>query len=216
VLDCLLLVRHARSQANDDPTLYLRQPDHAIALSRPDDDPAAEEAGSRIAALQIDPERVCAWTSPYLRCYQTMTLVLRWAFGAAAEHIPVRESFLLREQEFGDWDGLSEEEIAQRDPARFARRQLLSDQLGRFYFRYPNGESRADVAHRVVGFIGKIHRSALPVHLVFLHGVTQRAVRMNWLNRSVVWFESEPNPGNASVLQIHRQDPSQWTERYLT
>jgi 2,3-bisphosphoglycerate-dependent phosphoglycerate mutase len=214
-LESVLLIRHARSLGNDDPTLYLRVPDHAVDLSRPDDDPEAVAAAAHIAALGYGPQQVCSWSSPYLRCQRTQSLVIGRAFGAAACEVPQRESFLLREQEFGDWDGLTDGEIARRDPERHARRRLLADQSGRFYFRYPNGESRADVAQRVVAFIGKIHRSRVPVHIVFLHGVTQRALRMTWLNRSVAWFESEPNPPNASVLQIYRDPAGSWTERYL-
>ena len=65
-----------------------------------------------------------------------------------------------------------------KDPDRYERRRLLSDSLGRFYFRYPNGESRADVVQRMATFLGKVHRSRYPHHVVFLHGVTQRAFRM--------------------------------------
>jgi broad specificity phosphatase PhoE len=101
------------------------------------------------------------------------------------------------------------------DPARYAKRRRLTDNLGRFYFRYPNGESRADVTQRIAIFIGKIHRSSYSHHTVFLHGVTQRAFRMAWLNLSVDWFEEEPNPPNASVLMIHRGEDGRWTERYL-
>ncbi len=215
-IQSVLLVRHARSLANDDPTLYLRCPDHAIALSRPEDDPEAVAAGRQVRTLGLDPKNICVWTSPYLRCQQTQHILLNEAFGAeAASVFRVCESFLLREQEFGDWDGFSEEEIAQKDPVRFAKRKLLSDHLGRFYFRYPNGESRADVVQRVVSFISKIHRSRFAHHVVFLHGVTQRALRMAWFNRGVGWFESEPNPVNASVLRISRDDKNRWIESYL-
>ena len=216
-IDSVLLVRHARSTANDDPTLYLRVPDHAIPLSRPDDDPNAAAAGAVLAALSLDPALVCAWSSTYLRCKQTRELALVRAFGPAAGTVQRRESFLLREQEFGDWDGYSEEEMAVRDPDRFAKRRRMSDQFGRFYFRYPNGESRADVVQRCSIFLGKLHRSRFRHHLVFLHGVTQRALRMAWFNHSVEWFEDEPNPGNCSILMM-RRDPNrkdQWMEQYL-
>jgi broad specificity phosphatase PhoE len=158
---------------------------------------------------------VCSWCSTYLRCAQTERLVHETAFGGAAAGIRRRPSFLLREQEFGDWDSLTEAEMAAVDPARYHRRRLLSDAYGRFYFRYPMGESRADVTQRVTLFLGKLHRTRYPNHLVFLHGVTQRAVRMAWLNLSVEWFENEPNPANASVLQITRDAGGHWTERYL-
>jgi broad specificity phosphatase PhoE len=210
------LIRHARSIANDDPTVYLTMPDHTIPLVVPDHDPAAMSAGEILRSSNIDSSQLCAWYSPYLRTRQTMSTILRCAYGHEATAINKRESFLLREQEFGDWDSLTDEEILARDPDRFERRQRLTDSLGRFYFRYPHGESRADVAQRVVLFIGKLQRSAYPHHVVFLHGVTQRAFRMAWLNLRAEWFEREPNPDNASVLQLTRDASNRWTEKYLT
>jgi len=64
-------------------------------------------------------------------------------------------------------------------------------------------------------FLGKLHRSRYAHHLVFLHGVTQRAFRMAWMNRSVEWFEGEPNAGNASVLVIRRDAEQWWRDAYL-
>jgi 2,3-bisphosphoglycerate-dependent phosphoglycerate mutase len=214
-LQTVLLVRHARSTANDDPRIYRTTPDHAIPLSRPVDDPAAQVAGRALRALDLDPGQLCSWCSTYLHCKQTEQLVLEEAYGPRALDVRHRSSFLLREQEFGDWDSLSEEEIQEKDPARWARRKLLDDNLGKFYFRYPFGESRADVTQRLAIFIGKIHRSRHPHHIVFLHGVTQRAFRMSWLDLGVDWFEEEPNPPNASILLIKRDAEQFWRERYL-
>jgi broad specificity phosphatase PhoE len=212
----VLLVRHARSTANDDPRVYRTTPDHAIPLTCPGDDPTALDAGQKIGALHLEPANVCCWCSTYLRCQQTEALVLAEAFADRVETLRRRSSYLLREQEFGDWDTLLEEEMAARDPERYARRKLLTDNDGRFYFRYPNGESRADVTQRIAIFIGKLHRSRYLHHIVFLHGVTQRAFRMAWLDRSVDWFEEEPNPANGSVLHLFREPTAgRWLERYL-
>lgn len=214
-IQTVILIRHARSTANDDPAVYRTTPDHMIPLSRPDDDLQARAAGDVVARLGLDPAEVCAWCSTYLRCGQTERLVLGQAFGERAAAVQRRSSFLLREQEFGDWDCLTEQEMEAADPVRFAKRRRLSDNLGRFYFRYPGGESRADVTQRISIFIGKIHRSRYPHHVVFLHGVTQRAFRMAWLNLSVDWFEEEANPPNASVLIIQRGADGRWADRYL-
>lgn len=211
----VVLIRHARSTANEDPSVYLTTPDHAIPLARPSDDPAALAAGDAVRALDLDPAAVCSWYSPYRRCRQTQALVVGRAFGESADLVRCRESFLLREQEFGDWDSLTDAQIAERDPERHARQQRLTDTLGRFYFRYPNGESRADVVERITLFLGKVHRSRYAMHLVFLHGVTQRAFRMAWMNLPAEWFETEPNPANASVLHIARDAEGRWAERHL-
>jgi len=211
----IALVRHARSIANDDPRLYKTMADHTIPLVRPADDPGAILAGRQIGALGLDPANVCIWCSTYLRCMQTEGIVVGEAFGARAPELERRSSFLLREQEFGDWDSLTEEEMAAADPVRYARRQMLTDAFGRFYFRYPAGESRADVTQRVTMFIGKLHRTRYPSHLIFLHGVTQRAFRMAWMNKGVEWFEGAVNPPSASVLVIQRDATGHWAERYL-
>jgi broad specificity phosphatase PhoE len=215
-IESVILIRHATSTANHDPSVYLRVPDHAIPLARPDDDPDAHAAGDALGKLGLDPGQVCSWFSTYLRCQQTECLVMARAFGARVREVNQRESFLLREQEFGDWDGLTEEQMRAKDPERYERRRLFSDSLGRFYFRYPSGESRADVVQRMAIFLSKVHRSRYLHHVVFLHGVTQRAFRMAWFNRGPVWFETEPNPRNGSVLQIYRDGTCQWQERWLT
>jgi broad specificity phosphatase PhoE len=215
-IDRILLVRHARSLANVDPSVGLSTPDHMIPLADPDEDADARAAGDALANLEIDASQVCSWSSSFLRCRQTERIVLERAFGEGAANVHRRESFLLREQDFGDWDGLSDEEIQARDAWRWEKRKRAADTLGIFYFRYPNGESRADVVERMSIFIGKIHRSRYRTHLVFLHGVTQRAFRMAWMNRSVEWFEAEQNPDNSSVLVVERNVLTQrWTDRYI-
>ena len=65
-------------------------------------------------------------------------------------------------------------------------------------------------------FVGKVHRSRYPHHIVFLHGVTQRAFRMTWLDRTPEWFEDEPNPENASVVLLERDAHGRWADRPVT
>ncbi|MCS6900270.1 MAG: histidine phosphatase family protein [Myxococcales bacterium] len=211
----LFLIRHATSTANLDARIYKVTPDHIIPLARPEDDPRAQAAAEAIKPFHLPVQDTCCWSSTYLRCRQTEALVTREVFGPDSERLRRRVSFLLREQEFGDWDGLEDEECARLFPAHWAKRQRMSDALGRFYFRVPNGESRADVVQRVTVLLGKIHRSRYLNHMVFLHGVTQRAFRMAWFDRLPEWFETEPNPTTASVLLIERDERGWWQERYL-
>lgn len=214
-ISTIVLIRHGRSTANLDPAVYLTTPDHAIPLARPGDDPDALDAGAKLATLGLRVSELCSWRSPYLRCVQTEELVMRRALGAGFDEVRRRESFLLREQEFGDWDGLDEAEMAALDPVKYARRARMTDHRGRFYFRYPSGESRADVVQRISVFLGKLHRTRYRHHVLFLHGVTQRAFRMAWFNASSEWFEAEPNPENASVLVIRRDARGRWAEAAL-
>jgi len=214
-IETLVLVRHDQSIANIDPSVYKKQPDHTIPLVDPDS-PRLKAAGAALAALGLPAAETVSWCSTYLRCRQTESAVLTHAFGEAHAQIRRRETFLVREQDFGEWDGLTDEEAKERLTASWLKRQTLTDNLGRFYFRYPNGESRADVVMRTMTFFGKLHRSDYKHHLVFLHGVSQRAFRMAWMNLPVDWFEEEANPPNASVLVIQRAGDGAWRDRYLT
>jgi hypothetical protein len=49
--------------------------------------------------------------------------------------------------------------------------------------------------------------------------VTQRALRMTFFNRTVEWFEREPNPLNGSVIHMKRNlekvHGPRWSEYYL-
>jgi broad specificity phosphatase PhoE len=214
-LERIFLIRHGLSAANVDPRVYQTTPDHRIPLVNPENDQACLRAGRALAKFGIARSALCTWHSPYLRCVQTKRLVLAAAYGADYSDMFRRESFLLREQEFGDWDGLTNSEIAERDPERFARQARMTDTYGRFYFRYPHGESRADVAERVTLFIGKMHRSSFSDHVIFLHGVTERCFRMAWFNHPVEWLEAEPNPKNAHVRMISRGAGGGWQESML-
>jgi broad specificity phosphatase PhoE len=214
-VETLILVRHDLSTANLDPHVYKQQPDHTIPLADPES-PRLLKAGAAVGALGLPPAETVSWCSTYVRCRQTEAAVLTHAFGEAQDQVRRRETFLVREQDFGEWDGLSDDEARERLPASWLKRQMLTDNLGRFYFRYPNGESRADVVMRTMTFFGKLHRSDYKHHLVFLHGVSQRAFRMAWMNLPVDWFEDEANPPNASVLVIQRGEDGVWRDRYLT
>lgn len=193
----IYLVRHGESEANLDPTAY-RKGDHAIGLTpRGVEQSIAAAERLRVTLEKEDRGSPIVWTSPYQRCRQTAA--------PFAERLgcPLRESVLIREQEYGLFDGLTDDECGARYPEWIDRQKRLTACLGKFYFRYPGGESRADVAQRVHQFFGTLHRDEFEPLVVVCHGVTIRAFLMMWLHLSVEWFEKEPNPGNASIRVIH-------------
>ncbi len=132
---CICLIRHGLSTANVDEKVYTQMPDHTIPLVNPVDDPVLLQAGEGLASLGIPPSDTVAWYSPYLRTKQTMDTVLAAAFGDQAHLVQKRESFLLREQEFGDWNTLSEAEMEKENPRRFVALKQAKDVYNKFYFR---------------------------------------------------------------------------------
>lgn len=148
------------------------------------------------------------WTSPYARARQTSDEILgeierRTQCGPAWGH---KEHVLLAEQQFGLFDGLSDEELAKRYPDEHAHYKKCEDMEGRFWARMPLGESRFDVATRVHQSFGTFHRDAQKHHIdtlvIVAHGTTIRAFVQQWLHLPFEWFDKEANPKNCSIRYI--------------
>lgn len=219
------LVRHALSEANLDLDVNRRKPDHAIELSDKGNRQAAE-AGTALAKQIMNEDsprhrRVRMLVSPYLRTRQTAAGL---AEGLRYQGIEFdqRESLALREQSFGLFDGLRDDELPVRYPDHYAHYAKHSAFQGEFFAPMPMGESRAMVTDRVRGVFGTILRDmsghyAPPVTdmIVVSHGVTIRCFRLGWFQgkRTWEWCEREPNPHNCSITTIEGEQGKGWTER---
>jgi broad specificity phosphatase PhoE len=107
----------------------------------------------------------------------------------------VYEDPRLREQEWGNFRTVEETERIQKE--RYA--------YGPFYYRFPHGESCADVYDRVSSFLETMHRDFddqdYPENaLIVSHGMTIRLFIMRWFHISVKEFESWANPSNCQRL----------------
>ena len=195
----IYLVRHGESQGNVDQKVHAEMADHAIPLSDRGRE-QAREAGRRIAEhLGEDPGHIRLWTSPYQRTRETADGIEQ----TCSQISDRREHILLCEQQFGLFDGISDEELPARFPAEHAHYSKQEAFEGRFWARMPLGESRFDVATRIHQAFGSIHRDnerhGIQNLIVVCHGVTLRAFVMMWCHLSPEWFEAEPNPGNCAV-----------------
>ncbi|KAL6177293.1 hypothetical protein ACLB2K_048819 [Fragaria x ananassa] len=88
---------------------------------------------------------------------------------------------------------------------------------GRFFFRFPNGESAADVYDRITGFretlksdidVGRFQPPGernTNINLVIVsHGLTLRVFLMRWYKWTVEQFEGFNNFGNGSMVVIEK------------
>lgn len=223
----LILVRHGLSESNKDLTVHHTVPDHAISLALEGFE-QAKEAGHKITKyLQKKYEekdfsknmdeclgdkphhKVRLWVSPYLRTRQTADAVSAEMFWK--DNCPIvtdcREDVALCEQQFGLFDGLTDEELKQKYPNEYEHYSKCEKFEGRFWARMPLGESRFDVTLRVHQVFGTwqrdLERNDIKTVVVVSHGVTLRAITMRWLHLPFEWFEKEPNPGNCSVRVIN-------------
>lgn len=149
--ELIILLRHGESEGNADNTLWRTKPDNKINLTD-NGIQQAKEAGQRIEKLfqsyetmkntndaenntNYSIQRVQIHASPFERTLQT-TLAARPYFDhRVVQAVPESR---IREQEFGNF--------SKRDLETFREEQ---QKVGRFWYRFPTGESGADVYDRV-------------------------------------------------------------------
>jgi 2,3-bisphosphoglycerate-dependent phosphoglycerate mutase len=203
----ILLVRHGQSRSNVDGSENLRVADHAIQLS--DEGHAqAQRCGEWLRGWFEQnlrrPDgtlpRVRLWHSPYERTRQTAAHLEAACAGLLFDR---KEHLLLAEQQFGIFDGLSDEERALRYPDFYAYYEKCKRFEGKLWPKMPLGESRFEVAQRVHQAFGTFKRDedkhGIDTIVVVGHGTTNRAFVMMWLHLPYEWMHREPNPANCSV-----------------
>jgi broad specificity phosphatase PhoE len=115
-----------------------------------------------------------AYSSDLQRCVSTAEVVLR------ATGLDIRKETWLREIDVGRWEGMTFTEARERHPRDYAARE--SDLVG---FRFPQGESFADVRARVVpAFLRLVERCRGNV-LVVSHKGVNRVLLSHFLGRPI-------------------------------
>jgi broad specificity phosphatase PhoE len=195
----IVLLRHCESEANADPTIFERTPDHAVQLNARGFE-QARAAGLRLRALFGD-EDVEVYLSPYLRARQTLH-----GLGIQDLTTSITEEPRLREQ---DWGNL-------QDIADIKRQRVKRRAYGQFFYRFTHGESGADVYDRVTTFLETLHRqfnrSDFPANtLLVTHGLTMRLFCMRWFHWTVEYFESLRNPANGETRMLLLDSTGRYT-----
>uniref|UniRef100_A0A0D9WKX3 Phosphoglycerate mutase-like protein AT74H n=1 Tax=Leersia perrieri TaxID=77586 RepID=A0A0D9WKX3_9ORYZ len=197
----IVLVRHGESEGNVDESTYTRVPDPRIPpLGRLH----AADCGRRLHRLfssNSDDWKVYFYVSPYRRTLETLRGIGR-AF-EARRIAGVREEPRLREQDFGNF----------QDGERMRADKEARRRYGRFFYRFPDGESAADVYDRITGFretlradidIGRFQppedRNPDMNVVLVSHGLTLRVFLMRWYKWTVKQFEGLSNLANGGAV----------------
>lgn len=151
----LLFLRHAQSEANINKKINLTIPDHDIALSSRGEE-QAKEAGKFLASylFQNHQKLKCGlklrvWSSPYRRTRQTSKFIFdELQLLSGMFDLSCREDIALAEQQFGLADGKSDIEFQEQYSDEFAHYKKCCQKQGRFWAKYPLGESRYEVAQK--------------------------------------------------------------------
>ena len=132
-------------------------------------------------------------TSPLCRAWESARIV----FPGGPIHL-VEE---LREIDFGDWEGLTAEEIRARDPVRYE-----DWQAGREGFEFPGGERRADFQARVDRAVEQMLAVGLSSLLVVVHKGVIRAIARRLLEAEL----PEGAPDLGGVVELTRRPSGHW------
>jgi broad specificity phosphatase PhoE len=195
----IFLIRHGESQGNADKEIYKTVPDYAVRLTEKGISQAVSVGKSLSDKLAFQELPCAVYYSPFLRTIETTNHILGELkkFNLVDKEF-VHEDARLREQEWHSRLPLSEHKIQyERDRITF----------GVFHYRFPNGESPADVYDRVGSFVENMHRDfqnpRFPENLLIItHGMTMRVLLMKLFNRTVDEVDSWVNPKNCAMWEI--------------
>lgn len=195
----IFLLRHAESLGNIDETAYSRIPDSLMPITEKGWE-QAQDAGALLQQV-IQNERVNFFVSPYLRAQQTYEGIMMKLDGPTrgGRHY-WREEPRLREQDFGNLQNAEAIKRCQQERGKF----------GTFYYRFPQGESGADVYDRVSSFMETLHREFdkpdSPANFALVtHGITLRLFLMRYFHWTVNHFQRLRNPDNCQILLMEKQ-----------
>ncbi|KAF0692972.1 Aste57867_16018 [Aphanomyces stellatus] len=189
----MIFVRHGQSQGNVDPNLYRDIPDNMMPMTELGK-MQAREAGKLMKALIGDETTRCI-VSPCRRTLETFEQIME-AWGEDARHVPWTEEPRIREQDFGNF----------QDPDQIRDCKIQRRKFGGFFYRFPSGESPADVFDRISSFLESLHRMFArhpqENYILVTHGVAIRVLLMRYFKLDITQFERIQNFHNAEFIVL--------------
>jgi broad specificity phosphatase PhoE len=196
----IILARHGQSEANVDHKIYTHTPDNQISLTEKGKE-QAREAAQHLKNI-IGHESIKFMVSPYLRGLQTYEIIRSvYTDNVITTHIDPR----LREQEFGNFRNT--------DPNVVDKMFEERRKVGKFYYRFLNGESGADVYDRANNVLDYIFRSIDDIEkyqhqniVLVCHGLFMRLFIMRFFKMSIEKFDLLANPHNCEIWIIEKNE----------
>jgi len=194
----IILLRHGESEGNIDRHVYRNKADNMIELTDLGSK-QAENAGRRIKEL-IGDDRVHMFVSPFQRTLQTARNIL----GTLNDQVGLIEKDpRIREQEFGNLQG--------DDFSTYREEQKV---VGRYFYRFPTGESGRDVYVRVKDWwdnsLLQLNLRPKYAHVdtvvVVTHGLTMRLILMQLFMWSSNTFHTVFNADNCEMYVLQKDD----------
>ena len=198
--ETIILLRHGESEANVDKSLWSSIPDNLVGLTDAGKE-QARHAGKRISELlNKDPncQRIMLSVSPFERTLQT-----------AQSLRPYLESKIVRTE---IESRIREQEMGNIQSEEFEGYRQEQKRVGRFWYRFPTGESGSDVYDRVKSWWfesvltvnNRVGYEPVDALIAITHGLTQRFVLMQQFSWSPTTFHSVYNAENCDAYVLRK------------
>jgi broad specificity phosphatase PhoE len=193
----VILIRHGQSEGNLHRKITESVPDHLIHLTAKGREEALE-CGRRLKSIIGDGSAEFV-ASPYVRAVETLCGIAQ-SFGGK-DSIDSAEDVYIREQDFGNFD---------KPEARALHQEKKV--FGKFYYRFPEGESPADLYLRAGLFLESLYRKwesrytdnmVIVSHELFIIVFLMRLFR--WPVKDFYAFE---DLSNCEIIVLEREDQS--------
>lgn len=187
-----MLVRHGETEGESSIRYHGR---NDVALS-----PLGREQMARVGAALAGQRFDAVFTSRLRRTVEAARIIVP---DHAAEAVPEFD-----EIHFGDWEGLTREEIAARDPDNFARWEA-----DRYGFTYPNGDSVPHFRARVAAAFRARHPHLPARTLAIVH----RGIVATLFGELLGLTEASRGGLGIELASIHvlREEPEGWQVEVL-
>jgi broad specificity phosphatase PhoE len=202
----IILVRHAQTHGYSHTCTCQVEGLPVCAMKPEMERPLTEEGKLQALATGvalreiIGSETVFFVSSPYKACKQTFQYI-SGSFNESG--VRYAEDPRLRNQYFGDWTHTETPEV---------KKQLESQQnkVGAFYYKWPQGESAADVYDRVCSFMETLYRKweqpMAPQNFVIItHNVVMLCFLMRWFHWDVETFHRLKRFNGAQIAVMEKQ-----------
>lgn len=143
--------------------------------------------------------KIRLYHSPYRRTRETAKHVMESCNSIITD---IKEDVLLCEQQFGLFDGLEDDDQRIKFPLEFECFNHTTKHSGKFWARYPMGESAFDTAVRLRLFFQQLKEdedNGIKDVVIVCHGTVLRLFTMAWMNHTPEWYAEEKSPGNCSI-----------------
>ena len=166
----------------------------------------ASKAGIKLKKI-IKNESVKFYVSPYLRTQETYTQIVK-SFNCNKKTSTLDHR--IREQEFGN--------LNQIDSKVYKQRVFI----GRFYYRFNNGENGADCFGRVSSFLDDLYKNVhykenqYDNYVIVCHGIIMRVFLMKMLNLPIEEYQRLACPDNCKLWVLEKENKGKHQRRAVS